>query len=226
MSCFSLCFDRWNNLYVAEETSWDPAIQQPDALFEIPRAAVFWRASDDRSEIQANRLLSVASVGDTTRLAYAGPGVQSTGVEIWSVQMPKTGSGMIQQKYVIGQLQEKDASVSFSADGKYLVAASDNKFLLLELFDDRAAVILSQEIRGDFPVWPTTDVAADGSVAALRAADWVKVLEVPSGRTLLEIKRPLFESQRTCWISLSPDGRLLATTDWERRSVLIYQVPR
>jgi WD40 repeat protein len=226
LSCFSLCFDRWNNLYVAEETSWDPAIQQPDALFEIPRAAVFWRASDDRSEIQANRLLAVASVGNATRLAYAGFGVQSTGVEIWSVQTPKTGSGMIQQKYVIGQLQEKDASVSFSVDGKYLVAASDNEFLLLELLDDRAAAIHSQEIRGDFPVWPTTDLSADGSVAALRAADWVKVLELPSARTLLEIKRSLFESQRACWVSLSPDGRLLATTDWERRSVLIYQVPR
>jgi WD40 repeat protein len=225
--CFSLCFDRWNNLFVAEEASWDWEIEPPGAFpHEIPRAAVFWRASDDRSEIPANRLLAVASVGDVTRLAYAGFGVQSTGVEIWSVQTPKSGFGMIRQKFVIGQLQEKDASVSFSADGKYLVAASDNKFLLLEMFDDRAAVILSQEIRGDFPVWPTTDVAADGSVAALRAADWVKVLEIPSGRTLLEIKRPLFESQRTCWISLSPDGRLLATTDWERRSVLIYQVPR
>jgi WD40 repeat protein len=226
LSCFSLCFDRWNNLYVAEEASWDWEIEPPGAFpHEIPRAAVFWRASDDRSEIPANRLLAVASVGDTTRLAYAGFGVQSTGVEIWSIQTPKTGSGMIQQKYVIGQLQEKDASVSFSADGKYLVAASDNKFLLLELFDDRAAVIHSQEIRGDFPVWPTTDLAANGSAAALTGRDRVTVLEIPSGRTLLEIKGPLITSRRSPSIALSPDGRLLATTDWDRRSVRIYQVP-
>jgi WD40 repeat protein len=132
---------------------------------------------------------------------------------------------MIQQKYVIGQLQEKDASVSFSADGKYLVAASDNKFLLLELFDDRAAVIHSQEIRGDFPVWPTTDLAANGSAAALTGRDRVTVLEIPSGRTLLEIKGPLITSRRSPSIALSPDGRLLATTDWDRRSVRIYQVP-
>jgi len=171
-------------------------------------------------------LLAAAGVGNATRLACSGLGAEGPGVEIWSVQTTKTGPGLIQQKYVIPRLKSKDASVSLSADGRYLVARSDESFLFLELFDDHAEVICSQEMREGYPIWPTTDIAADGSVAALTGRDRVTVLETRSARTLLEITRRLFESRRNAWVALSPNGRLLATSAWGRDSVRIYRVPQ
>jgi WD40 repeat protein len=225
LMCFSMCFDRWNNLYIAEESSYDSEVQQPDAFPDvIPQKAVFWRACDALSEIRAHRLFSVASVGNAARLACSDFGYGSPGVEVWSVQTPTIGPGLIQQKYAVPQLRN-GGWVSLSADGKYLVVRSDENFLLLELFDDHAEVIRAKEMKGDSAIWPTTDIAANGSAAALTGRDRVTVLEIPSGRTLLEIKGPLITSRRSPSIALSPDGRLLATTDWDRRSVRIYQVP-
>jgi hypothetical protein len=229
LNCFSMCFDRSNNLYIAEESNYDLEVQQPDAFpYVIPSQAVFWRASDALSEIHARRLFAVASVGNAARLACSDFDDQSPGVGVWSVQTPTTGPGIIQRKYVIPQLRSKEASVSLSADGKYLVARSEESFRLLELFDDHAAVIQSQEMRGDDPYWPTTDIAANGSVAALIGPDKVTVLEIPSARPLLEIRSNAWirEIWLHAWIAaLSPDGRWLATIERGRESVRVYQVP-
>ena len=135
--------------------------------------------------------------------------------------MPKSGPGVIQRKYPIPELGSENTSVSLTADGKYLAACTTETFFLVELLNDHAEVVHSEALgwHRRFPILSTTDVAANGSVAAFASDDWVTVLGVPSARPVLEIKARAL-------IALSPNGRLLATCEAGRHSVRIYQVPQ
>jgi hypothetical protein len=223
LTCYSLCFDRWNDLYVGEWSNYGEEF--PNSFpYEIPTGCVFWRASDARSDIQTDHFPDVANAEGVTRLATSGwTDAAGQSVEIWKVQTPKTGLGVIQRMYAIPQLSGEHMSVSLTPDGKYLVACSKESFFLVELLSDHAAVIHTQRVDGRFPLYSTTDVAGNGAFAAFRGSAKASVLEIPSARTVL-----------TIWgagpVALSPNGNLLATTTtdwwWWRRAVRIYQVPQ
>ncbi len=222
LSCYSLCFDRWNNLYVGEWSNYGEEF--PNSFpYEIPAACVFWRASDARSDIQTDHFLDVASAKDATRLATSGwTDAAGQSVEIWKVQTPKIGPGAIQRMYAIPQLSGEHVSVSLTPDGKYLAACSKEGFFLVELLSDHAEVIHTQRVDGRFPLYSTTDVAGNGAFAAFRGSGKASVLEIPSARTVLSIRG-------AGPVALSPNGRLLATTTsdwWWRRAVRFYRVPQ
>jgi hypothetical protein len=216
LRCYSLCFDRWNNLYVSECSSYGEEF--PNSFpYPIPTASVFWRASDTRSDIDTDHLLDVACAVDATRLATSGSTEAGWSVEIWKVQMPKAGPGAMQRMYAIPELSSEAVSVSLTPDGKYLVACGPEAFSLVELFGDHAEVIHSKRVDGRFPVFPTTEVAGNGTFAAFRGNTKASVLEIPSVRTVLTIRD-------AGPVALSPNGRLLATTDWYHRFVRFYRV--
>ncbi len=228
LNCFSLCFDRWENLYVVEQSDYhamsDYWLAQPANAFpyDFPGQAVFWRSDDTLSEIpptsnsEYSHFLALASVDDATCLVCSG----SYEVEIWSVQTPKTGPGAIRRKFPVPELAPENTSVSLTADGKYLAACTTGAFFLLKLFNDHVAMIDCQPLgwrHERFPMLSTTDVAANGSVAAFASKDWVTVVEIPSGRPVLEINARAL-------IALSPNGRLLAAAGGH--SVGIYRIPQ
>jgi hypothetical protein len=110
-------------------------------------------------------------------------------------------------------------SISLTADGKYLLASTYEEFFIFELLDDHAEMIRSEQRPGNITVFSRFDVAANAPLAAFMERDKMTVLEIPSARSLLEI-------HPEGWMAVSPDGRLVATTEWERHSVRIYQVPQ
>lgn len=218
LSCYSLCFDRWNNLYVSERSNYGEEF--PNSFpYPIPTAAVFWRASDARSDIDTDHFLDVASAVDATRLATSGWTEAGLSVAIWKVETPKTGPGVIRRLYAIPQLSSDRVSISLTPDGKYLVACSQDNVFLVELLSDHAKVIYTERVDGRFPLYSTTDVAGNGTFAAFRGSGQARVLEIPSMRTVLQIR---FAGR----MALSANGRLLATSDWSPRAVRIFQVPQ
>ena len=223
--CHSLCFDRWDNLYVVELSAYDWEAQQQDAFpYQFPPASAFWRASDARSDIPHTKLfaphfVTVATLGEATRLVCSSRGGQGPGVEVWSVQTPKTGPGVIGRKYTIPTLGSRVMPISLTADGKYLVANGPERFFIAELFDDHADVIYAEQRPRRITGVSTIEVAANVPLVACMERDTMAVLTIPSARSVLEFPSP-------GWMTLSPNGRLVATTGPHRRSVQIYQVPQ
>jgi WD40 repeat protein len=215
LSCGSLCFDRHGNLFVVEGSRLSEEV--PTAFpYTIPRGAVFWNAADGWTEINdvdVDLGLSVASLGETTRLAY-WDGPYHT-VEIWRIENSRSGAGKLRREYGIGEAV-LSPSVCLSGDGKYLFASDDKTVCLFELFDDHAKLIHSQEHHGGFLA--VRAFSRDGRFAAYRSEGRVTVVRIPSFQTALQI-------DASASFDLSPDGRLLATEEFRRFATRLYRVP-
>jgi WD40 repeat protein len=216
LTCGSLCFDRHGNLFVVEGSRLSEEV--PTAFpYTIPRGAVFWNAADGWTEINdvdVDLGLSVASLGETTRLAYWN-GPYHT-VEIWRIENSRSGAGKLRREYGIGEAV-LSPSVCLSGDGKYLFASDDRTVCLFELLDDHGKLLHSQEHPG-FSAPRTCAISRDGRVAAYRSEGRVTVVRIPSFQTALQI-------DAHASFDLSPDGRLLATEEDRRSATRLYRVP-
>jgi len=177
------------------------------------------RSDLPRTNLFSPHFITVATFGEGTRLVCSGRGGGGPGVEVCSVQTPKAGPGMIERRYAIPQLGSRVMPISLTADGKYLIANGPERFFIAELFNDHAELISAERRLRRITVVSTIDVAANAPLAACMERDTMAVLSIPSGRSVLEFPSP-------GWMTLSPNGRLVATTEWGRHSVRIYRVPR
>jgi WD40 repeat protein len=210
LMCGSLCFDRQGNLFVVEWSRHSEEV--PEAFpYEIPRAVVFWNATDAWTEIKdVDYTISVASQRETTRLAYCEN--QRTG--IWRIEKSQSGAGKLRLEYRIYEAVF-DPFVCLSSDGKRLLAADQSKVYLFELFDDHEKLIHAQKYKGPMG---RCGFSRDGRLAAYGSEQRVTVVRIPSFQTVLQL-------DTSASFDLSPDGRLLATEEFRRGATRLYRVP-
>lgn len=212
LMCGSLGFDRQGNLFVVEWSRYSEEV--PTAFpYEFPRAAVFWKAAGGGTEIDdVDYAISVASLGDTTRLAYC----QNQRVQISRFEKSDGGAGKLRHEYTIYDVL-LSPGVCLSSDGKRLLAADDRTACLFELLDDHAKLIHSQEHHGFSSQFGCT-VSRDGRFAGYESEERVTVVRIPSFETALQI-------DANASFDLSPDGRLLATEESGRFATRLYRIP-
>jgi len=235
-----LAFDRRGNLYAVQDYDAD------GIGVHVLDGVKVWRgaASGRNDAIDAvtigtcnNHLdMSVASVqgeNGVARLAisYYQPCSINGGtgflVEIAILRSDGSGRPTVQKAYGV-LAPDPRASYQWSflqmtPDGQYLVVRTLKEFCVFRLFDDHGDLVHSRPEPLDpkaFSLAKALDISLEGRLAAYCSADYVQVVRIPSGQTVLALR------QARAPFALSPDGSLLAVADRARKKVLFYRIPQ
>jgi WD40 repeat protein len=230
----SVCFDQHDNLYMATEGVWEyPISLWQKSIPSLEHAIVWWNDDKDRARPQpigtcarSQYDLSAASVGRDTLVAvsYDESTTNPCPVEILKIHSEPDGGRVVEREYQLRELQM--TRLHLSTDGKYLVARDANRFYLFELSAHHAYKLVHSR---DDPLSPTTvagpnlkmlDLSTDGHMAAYGSDNRVTVMHIPDCRILVEIP------EKSKALALSPNGRMLAMANRERKVIAFYRIPQ
>jgi WD40 repeat protein len=220
-----LCFDREGNLFVAEPyNSWDGVVPA------LPGAKAWWTGttaaesiptcSNDTSDV------SVATVGDATRVAIASHVEDACTIEVLTCQT-RGGRRTVSPRYKLDAAKArglKSPWIRLTSNGRYLAARDSFQFCLFEVFEDHATLVhLQEETIGTSVAIAgkkLLDVSLDGRFAAYGGERRIRVVGIPSGASVLEV------IQEPDSLAVSPDGRLLTVANRQRKTILFYTIPQ
>jgi hypothetical protein len=236
-----LCFDRRNNLYIAEfeygfegygfGTRFDE--YSPRVWWNLgdhwnPQPALFGSCPRELSEPDSHSIAPydlAVSTGLETRIAFTA---WNCWAQVFKVQESANGQRSIERQFSLREAHW----IKLAPDGEHLVvfgrtSKEQTEVRVFHLGARRAQLIGTGKVAAPPPTDDYApqmlDVSRDGNLAAICTCRGFEVLRVPSCQPVAKIPKKLDVNTAVCF---SPDCQFLAVDDKEHHTVRFYRVPQ
>jgi WD40 repeat protein len=215
-----ICFDRSGNLYLSACVDFDGPI-----VHGLQDVRVWQDAAKGGTKLQtipscdSNEVdIACATIGQNTRLAISACPARV----VTMPASPAAKPGVLREYNLSGLI---DSSLEMTPDGRFLVVRGSAAISVIELFDDHCQTLHSWHdefpLAAVFAPMHAFALSMNGQVAAYTTDRHVKVIRIPDGEKVLDLDF----GKRAGFIALSPEGELLAISDYPRRRIRFYRVP-